>query len=85
MPSTYEDKDGRIRSRIIAAMPEGTIVTIPRQMVDYLVTEYGAVKLGGSPTWMRAEKVISLAHPDFRDDLIKEAEKFKIWRKSNKK
>ena len=44
-----------------------------------------AVKLGGSPTWMRAEKVISLAHPDFRDDLIKEAERFKIWRKSNKK
>jgi len=78
LPSTYEDKDGRIRSRIIAAIPEGTIVTIPRQMVDYLVTEYGAVKLSGSPTWMRAEKVISLAHPDFRDDLIKEAERFKI-------
>nr|HPJ39541.1 acetyl-CoA hydrolase/transferase C-terminal domain-containing protein [Spirochaetota bacterium] len=50
-----------------------------------IVTEFGAVKLQACPTWMRAEKIISIAHPDFRDELIKDAEKMKIWRKSNKK
>ena len=85
LPSTYNDKDGVLQSRIIPSMGTGSITTIPRQMVDYIVTEYGAVKISGSPTWMRAEKVISIAHPDFRDSLIKAAEKFKIWRRSNKK
>jgi two-component system, OmpR family, response regulator protein BraR/BceR len=35
-------------------------------------------------TWQKAEAIISVAHPDFRDELIKEAEKMHIWRKSNK-
>jgi len=85
LPSTYNDKDGALVSRIIPSIGVGSITTIPRQMVDYVVTEYGAVKISGSPTWMRAEKMISIAHPDFRDSLIKEAEKFKIWKRSNKK
>jgi acyl-CoA hydrolase len=34
---------------------------------------------------MRAEKLINIAHPDFREDLIREAEKWGIWRRSNKK
>lgn len=85
MPSTYVEKDGKLRSRIIPALSIGSITTIPRQMVDYIVTEYGAVKLAGNPTWMRAEKIIEIAHPDFRDALIREADNFKIWRRSNKK
>lgn len=85
MPSTYSDQDGTLKSRIIPSLCEGSITTIPRQMVEYVVTEYGAVRLSGSPTWMRAEKMISIAHPDMRDSLIKEAEKYKIWRRSNKK
>ena len=85
LSSTHTDANGKIHSRITPQLPQGSIVTIPRQMVDYIVTEYGAVKLTACPTWIRAEKIISIAHPDFRDDLIKEAEKMRIWRRSNKK
>jgi acyl-CoA hydrolase len=83
--STYKDKDGNRRSRIVPTFSPGSITTIPRQMVDYIVTEYGAIQLRAKPTWMRAEMIISIAHPDFRDDLVKQAEKMGIWRKSNKK
>jgi acyl-CoA hydrolase len=51
---------------------------------DFIVTEYGAVQLKGKSTWQRAELLISIAHPDFRDDLIKEAEKMGIWKRSSK-
>jgi acyl-CoA hydrolase len=43
------------------------------------------VNLKAKSTWERAEAIISIAHPNFRDDLVKEAEKLKIWKKSNKK
>lgn len=85
LASTYTDGNGQTKSRITPQLPLGSIVTIPRQMVDYIVTEYGAIKLTACPTWMRAEKIISIAHPDFRESLIKAAEKMKIWRQSNKK
>lgn len=84
MTSTYKDKDGGLKSRIVPTFAPGSITTIPRQQVDYLVTEYGAARVKGKSTWQRAELVIGLAHPQFRDDLIKAAEQMKIWRRSNK-
>lgn len=80
LSSTYTDADGKLKSRIVPRFEPGSVVTIPRQMVDYIVTEYGAVRMTGCPAWMRAEKLIQVAHPDFRDELIHEAEKMKIWR-----
>lgn len=85
LSSTRKDKQGNLQSRIVPTFKPGEIVSTPRSLGFYLVTEYGAVNLAGRSTWERAEMVISLAHPDFREELIREAEKMKIWRKSNKK
>lgn len=85
LEATHTDREGNLHSSIVPSFDPGAIITIPRQMVDYIVTEYGAERMTASPTWMRAEKLINLAHPDFREDLIKEAEKQKIWRRSNRR
>ena len=83
--STYEEKkSGKLHSRVVPTLPTGGIVTDPRSQIHYLVTEWGKVILAGRSTWERAERIISIAHPDFRDDLIRQAEKMKIWRRSNK-
>lgn len=84
LPSTHTTKDGKVVSRIVPAFKEGTIVTVPRQSCNILVTEYGSISVKGLGTWERAEGIISIAHPDFRDDLIKAAEIRKIWRRTNK-
>ncbi|RDU22573.1 butyryl-CoA:acetate CoA-transferase [Anaerosacchariphilus polymeriproducens] len=82
--STYENKNGVLKSRILPTLEMGSIVTDTRANVHYLVTEYGKANLKGLSTWQKCEAIISLAHPKFRDELIQEAEKLKIWRKSNK-
>ncbi len=84
MSSTYEDKDGRLHSRIRPQF-NGDIITSPRSQVYFLVTEYGIINLEGRSTWERAEGLISIAHPSFRDMLIQKAEERKIWRNSNKR
>ena len=50
-----------------------------------IVTEYGKFNVKGKSTWERAEGLIGLAHPQFREELIAEAEKMRIWRRSNKR
>lgn len=47
--------------------------------------EYGVAMMKGRTTWQRAEDLINIAHPQFRDQLIAEAEKMHIWRRSNKR
>ncbi len=82
--SSFRSKDGQLHSRIRPTLANGSIVTDTRANTHWVVTEYGKVNLKGMATWQRAEALISIAHPDFRDELIKEAEKIGIWRKSNK-
>jgi acyl-CoA hydrolase len=52
--------------------------------VQYVATEYGIVQLKGKSTWARAEALIEIAHPDFRDELVAQAKEMKIWREQNK-
>lgn len=82
--STFKTKSGELKSRILPTLHPGSIVTDTRANTNYFVTEYGIVNLKGLSAWQRAEQIISIAHPDFRDELIKEADKMKIWRRSNK-
>ena len=82
--STYTTKTGELKSRIVPTLTPGSIVTDTRPNTHYLVTEYGKVCLKGLSAWERAEAIISIAHPQFRDELIKEAEKMHIWRRSQK-
>ena len=84
MTSAFRDKEGQLRSRILPSF-QGDIVTDPRSQAYFLVTEQGIVNLAGRSTWERAELLVSIAHPQFRDGLILAAEQQKIWRRSNKR
>lgn len=82
--STFKRKDGTIGSRIVPTLSPGAIVTCPRSIVHYVVTEFGHAQMKAKSTWQRAEALIAIAHPDFQESLIKEAEAMGIWRRSNK-
>ena len=84
LSSTVKGKDGTLQSRIVPSFANGTIITDTRANTHYVVTEYGKVNLKGLSTWQRAEALISIAHPDFREELIKKAQECNIWRNSNK-
>lgn len=82
--SSYKDGDGNLQSRIVPTLLPGSIVTVPRSLTHCIVTEYGMADLAGRSTWQRAEALISIAHPDLRDELIRAAQNMNIWRKSNR-
>ena len=83
--STFKKKDGTLESRIRPTLENGSVVTDARPCAHWFVTEYGKVNLKGLTAWQRAEALISVAHPDFREQLIQEAEKMRIWKRSNKR
>jgi acyl-CoA hydrolase len=72
LSSTYERR-GKRESRIVPSLTPGNIVTTPRTDIMYVVTEYGLVNLKGKSVAERARALISLAHPDFREGLEREA------------
>jgi 4-hydroxybutyrate CoA-transferase len=74
LTSTAGSGDKKI-SRITPLLAEGTIVTVPRTISDYVITEYGIAHVKGKTQRQRASDLIAIAHPDFRADLQKEAEK----------
>lgn len=83
--STFTDKQGVAHSRIVPHFPLATTTTTPRHSVQYIATEFGIYNLRAKSLWQRAEGLINIAHPDFRDQLIKDAEAAGIWRPSNKR
>jgi acyl-CoA hydrolase len=72
LSSTYE-RHGERRSRIVLDLTKGNIVTTPRSDVMYVVTEHGMVNLKGKSVAERAKALISIAHPDFQEDLERQA------------
>jgi acyl-CoA hydrolase len=72
LSSTYE-RHGIRKSRIVLDLTPGNVVTTPRSDMMYVVTEFGMVNLKGKSVPDRAKGMISLAHPDFRDALERQA------------
>ena len=85
LSSTFTDSNGKLHSRIKPYLDHGTVVTVPRNINSYVITEYGIAYLRGKSTWERAEALINIAHPDLREDLIKEADANRLWVPSNKR
>lgn len=65
-------KNGTV-STITPTLPEGTAVTLHRSNVDHVVTEYGIAYMRGRTVRERTRNLIAVAHPDFRDDLTRQA------------
>ena len=74
LPSTVTVKD-ELRSRIVPWFDRAAVITTPRHQVDVIVTEYGAAELQGKTVRGRGEALASVAHPDFRDELLAAAER----------
>jgi len=66
---------GRRVSRIVSMLEPGSVVTAQRAFVDFVVTEYGIASLRGKSLKQRAAALIEVAHPDFREDLKREAKR----------
>jgi acyl-CoA hydrolase len=73
LPSTGIDENGKRFSRLVADLPIGAGVGCHRSDVHYLVTEHGIASLRGRTIQERVQELIQVAHPDFRDSLLKEA------------
>jgi acetyl-CoA hydrolase len=74
LPSTTVMRDGTVISRIVTQLKRGAGVVTSRNHVRYIVTEYGVAELYGKSIRKRAQALINVAHPDFREDLAREAQ-----------
>ena len=75
LPSTARTNDGKLTSRIVPSLQPGTAVTVTRNCVDNVVTEYGIARLRGKSLRKRAEELIAIVHPDFRAELREAAQR----------
>lgn len=66
-------------SKIQLTLTPGAPVTISRNVTDYIVTEYGIAKMRGASIRERAKSLIAIAHPDFREELTKQAHDLMLW------
>ncbi|KAB8291455.1 acetyl-CoA hydrolase/transferase family protein [Bifidobacterium avesanii] len=66
-------------SRIQPVLSPGSVVSISRNDIDYVVTEYGVAALRGVPVDERVRRLIAIAHPKFRDELTEGAERYRLW------
>ena len=79
MPSAGVDKEGRPFSKIKPILTPGAIVTMSRNNIDYIVTEYGIAPMKALTVRQRVDNLIAIAHPDFREELRREASRLMIW------
>ncbi|MDD3899097.1 MAG: acetyl-CoA hydrolase/transferase C-terminal domain-containing protein, partial [Syntrophomonadaceae bacterium] len=77
-------KAGNLQSKIRPFLTPGAACTVSRQMTHYIVTEYGKALMKCQSVWKRTDNLINIAHPQFRDELIKEAQKLGFWKRTNK-
>lgn len=75
----YSTAKGGTISKIVPYLKEGTPVTTSRTDVDYVVTEYGIAHLRGKTLKQRAQELLAIAHPDFREELRDGYKKFYGW------
>jgi acyl-CoA hydrolase len=66
-------------SKIKPTLTPGSVVSISRNVADYVVTEYGVAKLRHKTIRERMNELIAIAHPDFREELKRQAEEMMIW------
>ena len=66
-------------SKIQAQLTPGSVVSISRNLADYVITEYGIARLRNRSVRQRVENLIAVAHPDFRAELRAQAEKLMLW------
>jgi len=71
--STYTDKAGVQHSNIVPMLPEGSIVTTPRYIPQYIVTEYGVADVYLRSIKDRIRALVKISHPDFRDQIKQQA------------
>ncbi|MFW9946643.1 MAG: acetyl-CoA hydrolase/transferase C-terminal domain-containing protein [Candidatus Odinarchaeota archaeon] len=77
VPSTATLSDGKIVSRIVPYLQSGSGVVITRGDVHYIVSEWGIAYLYGKSVRERVLEMINIAHPDFREELLEHAKKWK--------
>lgn len=77
--ATASTKKGGTVSTITAQLEPGSVVTLGRNQLDYVVTEYGVAPLRGRSVRQRVENLIAVAHPDFRAELRRQAQDLMLW------